>query len=1045
MVRLFSKRIAIVCIGFLTAIYGSALVKTIQFNRMPDSYTDVFGNGSCFGPVFIEGKVLVDCGANVSYRKDSKDLHFGPFGHCTIYIRHLPFISYYDITYSYASATHLTKQMLDSFVLFLDNTNRRGEYFGTSVKQITLTYGVNFVWENFRYSLLTDETAQVERCVNSTEIVVPSILEFAQHGFYDVTVTTVDAKAFANLSKLTKVTLPSTIESIGRGAFVGSPNLNTVVVQSATPPTLSEDAFDAKAAQNIAVYVPAESYSAYKAAPVWKDLNLVPSGNSTAVDGVDYTLTSDGKAIVTAFENDIETVAIPSSVSIDGKDYKVAIGLLPTGASPNLKSIYIGEDVGIQSLPGKVVPNLKKLFYLGTSAPYVNPNALAYNAGNDMQVYGVSDEAIAPIVEQTGGAARVYPMIKNRFTTDGLVYIPTSTAGRTCDLVDYDYAEPNPVVGDKATYRNVAFAVKKINPYLFHQAKAIQSITVTNELPLPANFAKGTAVATIDLNCGDIPAETFINSANLSKLTVNTKGNIGENAFANCGTNLSEQGAELELNNVGVIESNAFQAFGPIDLLHIGKNVTEIKPSAFVNAFAGDAEGVADIECNGAIGAKAFYNTHNIKSLAVAECVTGIEQEAFRYAMTAGEASATLDNSGAISENSFCDNAALTNVTIGDGCTSIASTAFADNESLKAVTIGDGCETIADQVFMDDAALETVVFGDAVKSIGNEIFKGNAALKDVTFGSALETLGNYAFDNCEAMERITVKAVVPPVCGTYDFRHVDTWSCELLVPRASLDAYIAASQWNEFMNLAAIVDPKEVTDIVIDSDSGLNDIFAEGLAIFVNDRKDIPVKVMPETADAELSWSSSDEGVATAADGTVTGVAAGEAAITISAGDYTKTFGVTVSKREQTIEWNQEFGGIEEGATIELTATASSFLSVEYTVVAGKASVDNATLSVNGAGIITVEASQPGNDEYMAALPVRKTFNAVSGVEIVANEDSAFKIEGSELVIMSGNYCLYNMQGVMLEIGSQPARIALLPKTAYILKINGKAVKLMAD
>lgn len=1019
-----------------------ALEMTFNLNRIPDSYSDNY-SVYYYSPVYKQGKAVLSGNSYVDYRDDTGYKYvYVEDGRGKITITNLPFISYYDITY-HAGTRRLTTESSDAFKLVIVNGYpTSGSYGAITIKSIKVTYGVNFIWNNFRYSLLTDETAQVERCANSSEIIVPSTLPFAKEGWYDVTVTTVFSKAFANLSNLTKITLPTTIESIGSSAFLNSPNRATVVVQSITPPTLPEYAFDANEMKNVAVYVPAESYSAYKSAEVWKDLNLIPSGDAVAVDGIEYNVT-DGMALVTAFDSDAETVAVPSTVSIDGKDYIVALGLMPGNSYPNLKSIYIGEDVAIQSLSSKNAPNLNKMFYLGTSAPSVTTGAMTSLSGRGVQVYGVSEESVAGIVEQTKGTERIYPMMKNRFTADGIMYIPTSTAGRTCDAVDYDYATVAPVIGETASYRNVVFTIKNINPYIFYAAKSIESITVNNTLALPSNFASWTNVSKIDLTCGDIPAESFMGSANLSKLTINTKGNIGESAFAKSATKLTSKGAEIEINNEGTIESNAFLSFGPIDRLHVGKNVTAIKASAFEGAFAGDADGVVELEFNGAIGDKAFYNAHNIKSLTVAESVTGIGAEAFRYAMTGADATVTLNNSGTIAEDAFRNNTALVNAVIGNGCTAIEATAFAENVALKEVAVGYGCVSIADQVFANNAALEKVVLGDAVKTVGNELLINDTALKDVTVGSGLTSLGNYVFDNCEAMATITVKAVEPPTCGTYDFCHIDTWSCELLVPRASVDAYAVAPQWEEFMNLSAYFDPNEVTDIIIDPESGLGDLFANGLELFVNDSKEIAVKIMPDTADAELKWSSSDEAVASVDSGLVSAVGAGEAVITVSAGDISRSFTVKVSKREQTIAWEQELGGLKEGDTVELTATATSELPVQYSVIAGQAAISDATLSIDGVGEITVEASQPGNNEYLPAEAVRKSFNAMSGVDAIEADGTLFRVEGNELVILSGDYSLYDLRGLLLEQGIAPARIALQADSVYILRVNDKNIKLI--
>ena len=785
------------------AFPGLALTKTLMFDRIPDKYTHVFSENDFYNITYNFGKVIVDCSYDTNYRQDYKEINVVG----SLYIKNLPFIYSYTVNYG-ATSKYLSEKDKSSFALRLYCESNNGA--GASVKGITLRYGEDFKWEDFRYTLLTDETATVVRPrYDKTELIVPSVLPFEKEGFYDVAITAIDKKAFYGLENLEKVTLPATIKEIGALAFSCCAKLNTVTVESTTPPTLSQNAFDAASIANFAVYVPAQSYEAYKNAPVWMDLNIIPIGEPTMQDGFGFITTSGGSAVMTSFGEDMESAVVPSYVTINGLRYKVYLGLLPSNSYSNLKSLYVEENVDIQNLSATNVPNLKKLFYLGTSAPNMVSSGISSLKNSDLQIYGVNNDAIVQMVEQTGGTACVYPMLKNKFISDGIVYIPTSTGGRTCDAVDYDYTTVNPIIGENASYRNVVFKISNINPYIFHQARIIESISVNNSLPLPETFARETNVHVVNLKCGEIPTESFVNSLNLSSVAINSVGDLGEKAFANMGKNLTDQGAVIEINNVGAIGNMAFHSAGRINRLYVGGNVTEIKSSAFENAFSGDGLGVVKIECNGVINQKAFFNTKNIHTLSISETVTEISTEAFRMSMCCDDANAIL-NAHALGNDSFRDNSGLKTVEIGSQCTGISQNAFADNPALNRVTVGNGCESIGNQVFMNDTALENVSFGDGVTTIGNEVFKGATSLRDVIFGSKLKSLGDYVFDNCAALEALTVKAKEPPTCGTYNFRHVNTWNCKLYVPKGSERAYLAAPQWQDFMCLAEFSLPGDV-------------------------------------------------------------------------------------------------------------------------------------------------------------------------------------------------------------------------------------------
>ncbi len=66
-------------------------------------------------------------------------------------------------------------------------------------------------------------------------------------------------------------------------------------------------------------------------------------------------------------------------------------------------------------------------------------------------------------------------------------------------------------------------------------------------------------------------------------------------------------------------------------------------------------------------------------------------------------------------------------------------------------------------------------------------------------------------------------------------------------------------------------------------------------------------------------------------------------------------------------------------APITLSATASSGLPVSFTLVDGPADLQGATLTLTGAGTITVRATQAGDANRSAAAPVERSFTVLAG------------------------------------------------------------------
>jgi hypothetical protein len=95
--------------------------------------------------------------------------------------------------------------------------------------------------------------------------------------------------------------------------------------------------------------------------------------------------------------------------------------------------------------------------------------------------------------------------------------------------------------------------------------------------------------------------------------------------------------------------------------------------------------------------------------------------------------------------------------------------------------------------------------------------------------------------------------------------------------------------------------------------------------------------------------------------------------ITVGASGQTITFGALS---------NQTYGV----APFMLNASASSGLPVAFSIVSGLASVSSNLISIAGAGVVTVSASQSGNSNYLAATPVLQSFTVTpAGLGVTAN------------------------------------------------------------
>ena len=144
-----------------------------------------------------------------------------------------------------------------------------------------------------------------------------------------------------------------------------------------------------------------------------------------------------------------------------------------------------------------------------------------------------------------------------------------------------------------------------------------------------------------------------------------------------------------------------------------------------------------------------------------------------------------------------------------------------------------------------------------------------------------------------------------------------------------------------------------------------------------------------------VTWSNSRGGSGDAS-GTTDWLASGITlqpgtnVLTVTAFDQAGNSGTTAltaiyltPKQDQTITFPATGDHTFGDAPISLTAAASSGLPVVLTVVSGPATLGNDALTLTGAGGVTLQADQPGNDSFNPAPSVDVSFNAARGNQAV--------------------------------------------------------------
>lgn len=158
-----------------------------------------------------------------------------------------------------------------------------------------------------------------------------------------------------------------------------------------------------------------------------------------------------------------------------------------------------------------------------------------------------------------------------------------------------------------------------------------------------------------------------------------------------------------------------------------------------------------------------------------------------------------------------------------------------------------------------------------------------------------------------------------------------------------------------------------------------------------------------------VSYTSSNTSVATVSGSTITIVGAGSSIITASqsgngnynpASDAQQTLTVnTAPKLDQTITFNPLSSKTYGDAQFNLTATASSGLSVSYSSSnTSVATVSGSTVTIVGSGSTTITASQGGNSNYNSATDVAQNLTVNKATATVSLSNLSYTYDGSAKV-----------------------------------------------
>lgn len=349
------------------------------------------------------------------------------------------------------------------------------------------------------------------------------------------------------------------------------------------------------------------------------------------------------------------------------------------------------------------------------------------------------------------------------------------------------------------------------------------------------------------------------------------------------------------------------------------------------------------------IGSDAFYKCTSLTEINIPDTVLTVGSYAFGGCKNL-EKVHLPKNIKNIEKGTFKDCSVLKDITIPDTVMKIGDVAFSGCTALPQITLPASVQTIGDKAFSHCEALADVKLSEGLTSIGSYAFEYNIALPKVTLPNTLESLGERAFQYCAVLADVDLGAglkVIPKYCFYED---------------PALQKVILPYQFTT-VNASAVANCTKLTDITfnrnvssVDASAlsykdkttihGVKGTYAESFAsdngfkfealnapatgitlskekIEIAKDKSIRLtaSLTPVDTSDELTWTSSNEEVATVEDGVVKAVGLGEAEIVAMAGSVTKSCPVKVYQGVNNITLDVTSHTMTIGDFLQLTAT----------------------------------------------------------------------------------------------------------------------------
>lgn len=139
-------------------------------------------------------------------------------------------------------------------------------------------------YNGFKYKIcIVSPGMYTTSCVSQSTVGKVTIPEKAN----SLSVYSIDRHSFYNISGITEIVIPNTVQSISSDAFFNCSNLKRLTVMGEVPPNVYSGSFDWDITSNTTLYVPKGSKPRYMESNGWKNFQTIKEIGGVDVEGLD--------------------------------------------------------------------------------------------------------------------------------------------------------------------------------------------------------------------------------------------------------------------------------------------------------------------------------------------------------------------------------------------------------------------------------------------------------------------------------------------------------------------------------------------------------------------------------------------------------------------------------------------------------------------------------------------------------------------------------------------------------------------------------------